>query len=148
MDVRTLLFNGAPLERPFLEAVAGAVGRPLDALLPFEGRSIRELYVEGFCGGVVIPLGEAGRPPQDLHVPLAHQSAFAGVLLAAALVRSVLGGDRSTTSASRLNVLHRVGSRLSQPIRANRDGRCLCDDEDFRTQYLAKYPEQSQRNGH
>jgi hypothetical protein len=140
MDVRTLLFNSAPLGRPFLEAVARAVGRPLEALLPFEGRSIRDLYVEGFCGGAVIPLGEAGRPPQDLHVPLAHQSALAGVLLAAALVRAVLRGDPSITSASRLNVLQGLGSDLAQPIRANRDGRCLCDDVDFRAQYVAKYP--------
>jgi hypothetical protein len=29
--------------------------------MAFEGRSIRELYVEGFCGGAVVPLGEAGR---------------------------------------------------------------------------------------
>lgn len=140
MDVRTLLFNGALLGRPFLQAVAAAVDRPLDSLLPFEGRSVRDLYVEGFCGGAVIPLGEAGRPPQDLHVPLAHQSALAGVLLAATLVRSALRGDPSLTSATRLNVLHGVGSNLAQPVRANRDGRCLCDDTDFRARYEAKYP--------
>jgi hypothetical protein len=139
MQIRTLLYNGAPLERDFLEVVAGAVGRPVEALLPFEGRPIRDLYVEGFCGGAVIPLGEAGRPPQDLHVPLAHQSALAGVLLAAALVRSALGADPPVTSATRLDVLHRVGSDLNQPVQPRRDGRCLCDDSVFRGRYLAKY---------
>jgi hypothetical protein len=139
MDVRTLLYNGAPLPRGFLEAVAGAVGRPLEALLPFEGRSIRDLYVEGFCGGAVIPLGEAGRPPQDLHVPLAHQSALAGVLLGAALVRSSLGADPPVTSATRLNVLRPLGADLAQPVRANRDGRCICDDPVFLDAYRAKY---------
>lgn len=140
MQVRTLLHSGAPLQRDFLEIVAGAVARPLDALLPFEGRSIRDLYVQGFCGGAVIPLGEAGRPPHELHVPLAHQSALAGVLLAAALIRATLGGDPSITSATRLNVLRAVGTDITQTVRARRDGRCLCDDLLFREQYLAKYP--------
>jgi len=96
--------------------------------------------VEGFCGGAVIPLGEAGRPAQELHVPLAHQSALAGVLLAAALIRSALGADPPITSASRLNVLQPVGTALTQPIRPRRDGRCLCDDPVFCRRYRAKYP--------
>jgi len=141
MDVRTLLHSGAPVERAFLEAVAAAIDRPSTALLPFEGRSIRELYVEGFCGGAVIPIGEAGRPPEDLHVPLAHQSTLAGVLLGATLVRSCLTGDPNITSATRINVLRAVGSQLAQPIRASRDGRCLCDDQVFRDRYTFKYSE-------
>lgn len=139
IDVRNLLYSGAPLQRGFLEAVAGSASLPLEALLPFEGRSIRDLYVEGFCGGAVIPLSEVGRPPEDLHVPLAHQSALAGVLLAAALVRSALGRDPSIASATRLNVLASVGTNLTQPIRARRNGRCLCDDEAFCDQYRRKY---------
>ena len=59
---------------------------PLAKLLPFEGRPLRTLYTEGFCGGAVIPLGDPERPANDVHVPLAHQSALAGVLLAAAAV--------------------------------------------------------------
>lgn len=139
MEIRTLLYSGAPLQRGFLEVVAAAVNKPVETLLQFEGRSIRNLYVEGFCGGAVIPIGEAGRPPEDLHVPLAHQSALAGVLLGASLVRSNLSGDPSTTSATRINVLQAVGSHLAQPIRASRDGRCICDDTVFRDRYQAKY---------
>jgi len=139
MDVRTFLYLGTPLPRSFLEVVAGAVKKPVDTLLAFEGRSIRELYVEGFCGGAVIPMGEAGHPPQDLHVPLAHQSALAGVLLGAALIRSSLGGDPPITSATRINVLQSVGTHLAQPVRASRDGRCLCDDPAFCDRYTSKY---------
>ena len=73
---------GAP--RDLLVAIATARDLPLAKLLPFEGRSLRALYTEGFCGGAVIPLGDLGRPANDVHVPLAHQSALAGVLLAAA----------------------------------------------------------------
>lgn len=137
--VRTLLFTGAPVGRDLLEAVAGAVEKPLDLLLPFEGRPIRDLYVEGFCGGAVIALGEAGRPPQDLHVPLAHQSALAGVMLGASLIRSSEGGDPPITSATRVNVLRKLGRDLTVPIRAERDGRCLCDDALYVERYRSKY---------
>ena len=140
MDIRTLLYNGTPLQHAFLEAVAAALGRPVDSLAPFEGRTIRDLYVEGICGGAVIPLGEAGRPPQDIHVPLSHQSALAGILLAAALIRSALGGDPPGTTATRIDVLHAVGTHLAQPVRARRDGRCLCDDHHTRTSTRPSMP--------
>jgi hypothetical protein len=139
MDIRTLLYNGTPLEHTFLEAVAAALGRPVDSLAPFEGRTIRDLYVEGICGGAVIPLGEAGHPSQDIHVPLSHQSALAGILLAATLIRSALGGDPPGTTATRIDVLHAVGTHLAQPVQAQRDGRCICDDPVYKDQYAAKY---------
>lgn len=142
MQVRTLLATGQPVDRGFLEAVAQAVSQPLEALLPFEGRTVRELYVEGFCGGAVIPIGEAGKlhqAAQDVHVPLAHQSALAGVLLAAALVRHATAGEEELTQVTRLDVLKPVGQFLRQPLRARRDGRCICDDADFVAAYAAKY---------
>src|SRR5262249_35019736 len=49
-DVRTLLHTGGVIGRPLLEAVAQGLQRPLDDVLRYQGRSIRELYVEGICG--------------------------------------------------------------------------------------------------
>ena len=92
MDVRTLLYKNEGAPRDLLVAIATAQDLPLAKLLPFEGRPLRALYTEGFCGGAVIPLGDLGRPANDVHVPLAHQSALAGVLLAAAGVRMGLSG--------------------------------------------------------
>jgi hypothetical protein len=142
MQVRTSLATGQPIDRGLLEAIAQAVGQPLDALLPYEGRTIRELYVEGFCGGAVIPVGDAGQLQQaasEVHVPLAHQSALAGILLAAALVRNAAGGLQELTTVTRLDLLNPVGEFLRQPTRARRDGRCICDDADFVEAYAAKY---------
>ena len=70
----------------------------------FEGRPLRALYTEGFCGGAVIPLGEPGTPANEVHVPLAHQSALAGVLLAAAGVRMGLSG-RADSVVTQYDVL-------------------------------------------
>src|SRR5262249_8213226 len=91
VDVRTLLHTGSGVSRSFLEAVAQGLQLPSEEVLQYEGKSIRELYVEGVCGGGLIPLGTIGMPRQELHVPLAHQSALAGVLLAAALLGRASG---------------------------------------------------------
>lgn len=138
-QIRTLLHTGAPVQRDILSAVAAAIGRPVEILLPYEGRPIRDLYVEGFCGGAVIPVQELGRPRGEMHVPLAHQSALAGVLLAAALVRSAIGADPEVTTKTQLDLLGPVGQMLAQPLLARRDGRCICDDRDFVAAYKLKY---------
>src|ERR1700738_2134717 len=87
MQIRTLLFKADGVPKELLNAISTARNIPIERLLPFEGRTVRQLYTEGFCGGALIPLGELGTPRQDVHVPLAHQSALSGLLLAAAAVR-------------------------------------------------------------
>ena len=99
MEVRVLLQTNEGVPKNLLEAIAAARDIPLEKLDPFEGRPLRDLYTEGFCGGAVIPLGQIGTPANDVHVPLAHQSALAGVLLAAAGVRMALGGCAGSVAA-------------------------------------------------
>jgi hypothetical protein len=139
MQVRTLLHTGAPLDRGLLGAVAEARGLPLARLLPFEGRSIRELYVEGFCGGAVVAIDAAAPGPREMHVPLAHQSALAGILLAAALARRSLGADPPSTRSTQIDLLAPVGQSLARPLLARGDGRCICEDADFLAAYELKY---------
>ncbi|MDQ3380865.1 MAG: E2 ligase fold family C protein [Actinomycetota bacterium] len=139
LEVRVLLHSGDPVERPLLDAVAAALGIEIDRLLPFEGRPLRNLYVEGLCGGAVIPLGQLGQPRQDVHVPLAHQSALAGVLLAAALVRRIETPDPAATEVTRINVLRPVGQHLTQIAAAAGDGRCICEDDDYRVVFQQKW---------
>ena len=138
-DVRTLLHTGAGVGRPLLEAVAQGLQRPLEEVLEYEGRSIRELYVEGVCGGGLIPLGMVGLPRQELHVPLAHQSALAGVLLAAALLRRAAGPNFDTTTTTRIDVTRPLGDFLTQPTLKARTGLCICEDEDYVRAYRAKF---------
>lgn len=139
MEVRVLLHSGNPVERPLLDAVAAALGIEIERLLPFEGRPLKNLYVEGLCGGAVIPLGKLGQPRQDLHVPLAHQSALAGVLLAAALVRRIETPEAAATQVTRINVLRPLGQDLTQVAAAAGDGRCICEDEDYRVVFEQKW---------
>ena len=122
-----------------LQAVAVGLNLSLEQALQFEGRTIRELYVEGVCGGALLPLGRAGQPRQEIHVPLAHQSALAGVLPAAALAREAAGNHAESTRVSRIDVLKPMKDDLTQAARRAGDHRCICEDRDFLTAYHSKY---------
>ncbi|MGY4898656.1 E2 ligase fold family C protein [Micromonospora aurantiaca (nom. illeg.)] len=138
-DVRTLLYTGAPVPSGLLDAVSAGLRVPREHLAPFEGQPIRKLYVEGICGGAVIPLGMAGTPRQEVHVPLAHQSALAGVLLAARLVRMAAGADPGTTEVTRLNVLRSPSEQPTQPALKDPRGICICTDPDYQAVYAKKW---------
>lgn len=136
-EVRTLLYSGAGVARSLLELIAARMQLPIDLLAPYEGRPVRRLYVEGVCGGSVIPLGHAGAPRAELHVPLAHQSAIAGILLAAAV--TLAAEDDSPTLVTHLDPSRPVPAEPSHRARARGDGRCICEDRDYRAAWTRKY---------
>ncbi|MFI9811744.1 E2 ligase fold family C protein [Saccharothrix variisporea] len=139
-EVRTLLHSRAPMPPDVLDAIATGLDVPRDALARFEGRPIRELYVEGVCGGSVIQLGQAGRPRQDVHVPLAHQSALAGVLLAARLVRRAAGIEPGGTQITGFDILRSPAAHPTRPALKDPRGTCVCQDSDYLHVYRVKWP--------
>lgn len=141
-QVRTLLHSGEGVPEELLSAVSTALDLPMDRLLPFKGRPIRSLYAEGFCGGAVIALGGNGTPRQEVHVPLAHQSALAGILLAAEAVKHCLGEVDQGTTVTRIDVMRPIGSYHVQAAQKDPRGICICQDPDYRERYQLKYQEQ------
>lgn len=139
MEIRTLLYTGAGLSNEFLNLVGTARNIPFDRLLPFLGQPLRILYTEGFCGGALIPLGEAELPRKEVHVPLAHQSALSGVLLAAAAVKQSLKYIQKGTCVTRINVMAPLGSFLTQPAAKDSRDICICCDTDYINVYKNKY---------
>ena len=137
MQVRVLLHDGDGAPRDLLEAIASAGGLALEKLLSFEGRPLRALYTEGFCGGVVIPLERIGAPANEVHVPLGHQSALAGVLLAAAGVTMGLNGCANSLVA-RYDVLKPQERYHVHPVAKKGGGMCICEDDDYRDVYRKK----------
>ena len=138
--VRFLLGSGQGTDRALCEAIASAWNVPAKTLDPYVDRPIRELWVEGVCGGGIIPLGEAGQAPRELQVPLAFQSGLAGVLLAAEAVRDVLNdGVQRRTLVRRLDVLRPLGDPSPQPALKAGRGNCICEDREFIAAYQAKY---------
>jgi hypothetical protein len=141
MRVRDLLYHGAGMPIDLLDLIAQRMGRDRQILLAFEGRDIRALYVEGICGGAVVPLGETGTPASQVHVPLAHQSALAGILLAARLVEERSGRGTSSTEVTRINLMRRLPPTefLTQPAAKDPRGICICQDPDYIAAYRLKY---------
>lgn len=139
MDVRRRLELGVPNDRAFLERVASIKKLPLEQLLPFESKTLRALYTEGVCGGQVMGLVVDGQETRA-EVPLAFQSAMAGILLAAELVIDASGvRPEQMLTISRLDLLRDFPDYISSRRAKDSNNRCLCQDDDFRDVYTEKY---------
>ena len=139
-QVRVLLGSGQATGKELCDAIAAAWDINPEVLATYIDRPIRELWVEGICGGAVISLGEVGPAPPELQVPLAFQSALAGVALAAEATRDLLNaGAERKTLVRRLDILRPLGDASPQPALKAGSGRCICEDPDFVAAYRQKY---------
>jgi hypothetical protein len=145
MEVRLLLYNGRAIGRDFILRAADRLGVPADDLLPFAHLSLDEFYVSALCAGLVLRLGGQigeGRPAE---VPMAFQSALAGILLAAELVTDAAGirpqalPARTEIDLVRMDFLAPGELRLSSPMAKHPSGLCICQDLAFQDRYRAKY---------
>lgn len=136
-EVRTLLHQGSPVGDSFLDAVAVGLDRPRELLASFAGAQIRELYVRGICGGGILPLGSTGRVRAAVHVPLAHQSALAGVLLAARAVETHRTNEPAITEVTQLDILRSIPPHPTHPRRPRLE--CVCRDPDYVKAFRAKW---------
>jgi hypothetical protein len=139
-QIRGLLYNSQPPPSELLLEVAEKLDVDYALLEPYESRPLRDLYVEGVCGGAVVPLSRTGAPTADVHVPVAHQSALAGVLLAAAVLADAVGAPRSVTRVTRADLLRSLPAELTQPAQKDPRGICICQDVTYRRVYEGKYP--------
>jgi hypothetical protein len=138
MAVRMLLYTNHPVGRDMLLLLAERWGVPVDALLEYEGQSIRVFYQRAICGGALLKLG-ADLSGEAVPVPMAHQSVLAGVMLAAALVSDVKSTAASDASAATLNLLRPLGPYILQPLLKHPEGRCICQDAFYQNAYGTKY---------
>lgn len=138
-DVRTLLYHGAPPPSELLATIAARLGVDLATVTEFNPRSIRDLYVRGICGGAVVPL-RSGAVHADVHVPLAHQSALAGVLLAARLARRAAGIVLSRTEVTRLDIRSNPPAQPTQLAAKDPRRLCICQDDDYLAAFCERWP--------
>lgn len=138
MDVRHMLHTNQPVETGFIERVAQALGVPSAPLLAFAGQPLRTFYQGAICGGAVFKLTGGGRPVKAV-VPMSFQSALAGIMLAADLVKHAAGTLKAPTTSTRINLLRPLASHLHDPKAKDASGRCICRDPDFIDAYRQKY---------
>jgi hypothetical protein len=127
------------LERSILDDIVRDLGIDDTSAASWTGKQLSDFYREGICGGAVLS-DRRGEVSRDIVVPLAHQSAFAGIMLAAQLLISnapELRQRRSPFFEARLDVLAGLPQILSRP--RQRTPGCLCSDGDFIRRYREKW---------
>jgi hypothetical protein len=125
-------------ERSILDDVAETAEVERAKLEPWSERPLADLYQDGICGGALLE-SRIGEVPRDVLVPLAHQSALAGVMLAAQFIASsdpALRPLRPSEVEGRFDVLSGPGQIL--PVPRGRSEACLCADADFVAAHQAK----------
>lgn len=130
---------GAWAERSLLQDLIDRYELPAEQFGPLSAMPIRELYRDAVCAGMLIEHAATERGA-DVSVPLAHQSALAGILLATwLLVDRVpeLRALRPQATQARYDVL-RGGVQIWPRSRA-RQPRCLCSDEDFQAAFARRW---------
>jgi hypothetical protein len=138
LEVRGLLATNGPVDTAFVTRVAERLGVPVAELMPFVGRPLRNFYQGAICGGVVFNLTGGARPVRAT-VPMAFQSALAGIMLAAELVKHAAGVPEASTTSTRVNLLRPLRGHHADPKAKAAPGRCICSDPDFIRAYEAKY---------
>jgi hypothetical protein len=145
LQIRQLLHTDEPVPDEVLNAIAAATQIPEKELQQFRGCTMRQFYSRAICGGLVMHLGgQVGPVPMPAHVPMAFQSAAAGILLAAEMVIDAgkLRGE-PVAGSTRINLLKPLAGELNVPIAQDASGRCICADPDYLRAYGEKYPTQA-----
>lgn len=138
--VRKMLVTNEPLDRAYLTKIATVTKVELEELLQFEGQPLRSFYTQAVCGGVLLRLGAHPSTQRRVEVPMAFQSAFAGILLAAELVAKAAGLKNSPPPVTtKLDLLRPLGPYLSLPAPKHPAGNCICQDADYIAACRRKY---------
>ena len=126
------------LGQALIDDIAAQAGIEVAELSSWRERPLTELYQDGICAGALLPLG-IGQAPREVLVPLAHQSAFSGVMLATELLvarEPALRSARPTSVEGRFDVLGGLPQVLARP--RVRSEHCLCRDDVFDAVYLER----------
>lgn len=145
LRVRQLLDTQEPLTEEMVMFLADHLKVPpdrRDQLRTFVGQPLDVFVARAVCGGLVMALGGQAGDTARAEVPMAFQSALAGVLLAAEIVIDA-AQLRAVTLPTRTEIdLRRpLGRRINLPHPRILRERCLCHDPAYRAAYAAKFPD-------
>lgn len=134
-----LVVTQVKLNRDLLNEISQLKGYSLSALLPYEGKTLDDFFVEAVCGGVLLPMGNnAGT--SEANVPLAHQSVLAGILLACELVKEALNLIPTDYPVeTRMNVLSKMPDFFCSNRSKTINPKCICSDKDYLDIYKKKF---------
>lgn len=140
MRLRDMLVHGQPVGEDFAREIAAAAGVDPGSLTPFAAQPLRAFRQRAVCGGIVMRAIDGGGA--DVEVPLAFQSALAGVMLAAEVVAEAAGlRDVRPPTRSVVDLLRPLTPRPSSNVLKGTSpaARCICEDSDWQDAYRAKW---------
>lgn len=140
LNVRAMLFLGTPVDQEMAHRIARQVGVPPETLQPFAGLPLRAFRQKAICGNAIMRAKDGGGA--DVEVPMAFQSAFAGIMLAAEVIISACEIDRpEVETRTVVDLMRKLPSRIGSPARKGTTGpaRCICEDQDYVDAYKEKY---------
>ena len=144
LDRATLLWiTQQPVSDDDLSTVAQHLGLEKETLEAWKGKSLGDLYTDVVCGAVPLDVTGVGRLET---VPLAHQSALAGIMMAAELVKRT---QRRLASVSQTEPLVAWDDVLRGPPKMwtkprPREPGCICGDPDYQKIYRQKWHSRDQ----
>jgi hypothetical protein len=127
-----------PLSDEDIHVAATTLGVEESVLTPWRGKPLGDLYTDVVCGAVPLDVTGVGKIET---VPLAHQSALAGILMAAELLKrtqpilAALSQPEPLVSCD--DVLRPPPPVWGKP-RAREKG-CICGDPDYQSVYAKKW---------
>lgn len=139
MRTAELVLKKATLSKELLQEIVSGKGYPMEILQQWQGRKLDEFYSEAACGGVLLQFGAEDKGHEAL-VPLAHQSALAGILLASEIVKTSLGLiSKKSPVEAQLDIISQPKDYILFPREKTTNPKCICTDPDYLAVYKEKY---------
>ncbi|MCW3117955.1 MAG: ThiF family protein [Chitinophagaceae bacterium] len=138
--IRQYLAKNIPINEQFVVTVSHFGGIDQAKLRRYMNQPVRILYSDGICGGGIITVNSDTHVPQDMEVPLAHESAMAGILLAAEVViESLKLRAQPIEALTKINLLRPLHQHLREKEDKHYSGKCLCQDSIVQKRYSEKW---------
>ncbi|MFL5833352.1 MAG: ThiF family adenylyltransferase [Solirubrobacterales bacterium] len=128
------------LRRSLLDDLIDRYELPQEQRRPLAKLHVSALYRDAVCAGLLMEHRQ--NRDEEISVPLAHQSALAGIMLATWLIANAIPTLRvllPDATQARYDVL-RGGAQI-WPLNRGREPRCFCSDPDFRDAYGERWGE-------
>lgn len=140
IEIRNLLYVNKPIGERFLSRIATALSIPVESIANFADLPLSSFYSEAVCGGIVLEWTKTNGTNVNVDAPMCFQSALAGIMLAAELIKHVLGLSLSDSMCTtRIDLLRPLTDYLNVPESKHPSGRCICQDSDYIEAYQTKY---------
>jgi len=138
--IRGYIANRQPIDEQFAAVVHRHSGIDQNLIREYIGQQVVIFYSEAICGGRHVKINGVNGNDQDIEVPLAHESVFAGILLAAEIVIESIGGRAENfPPLTKINLLRPAHNNFLEGEQKHYSELCICQDDVFIRRYKEKW---------